>query len=85
LIPVRHKLLLLMSFSAPPAREMSLSGIIMGAVAATVVAMLPLLVMGLDSLTGFALIIILGAILGTLTTRPAYGRIMSGLQPILRS
>jgi len=85
LIAVRYKLLLLMSFSAPPAREMSLSGIIMGTAATTVGAMPPLPVMVFGSLTGFALIIILGAILGTLTARPAYGRIMSGLQPILRS
>ena len=50
--------------------------IIMGAAATTVVAMLPLLVMGFGSLTGFALIIILGVILGTLIARPAYGRII---------
>jgi len=50
--------------------------IIMGAAATTVVAMLPLLVMGFGSLTGFALIIILGVILGTFIARPAYGRII---------
>ncbi|HPS90788.1 MAG TPA: hypothetical protein PKV33_01415 [Methanothrix sp.] len=53
--------------------------------ATTVVAMLPLLAMGSGSLTGFALIIILGVILGTLTSRPACGRIMGGLQPLLLS
>ncbi len=50
--------------------------IILGAAATTVVAMLPLLVMGFGVLTGFALIIILGVILGTLVARPAYGRII---------
>ena len=50
--------------------------IILGAAATTVVAMLPLLVMGFGALTGFALIIILGVILGTLVARPAYGRII---------
>ena len=50
--------------------------IIMGAAATTVVAMLPLLVMGFGSLTGFALIIILGVIMGTFIARPAYGRII---------
>ncbi len=50
--------------------------IILGAAATTVVAMLPLLFMGFGSLTGFALIIILGVILGTFIARPAYGRII---------
>jgi len=38
--------------------------------------MLPLLFMGFGALTGFALIIILGVILGTFIARPAYGRII---------
>ena len=50
--------------------------IILGAAATTVVAMLPLLVMGFGALTGFALIIILGVIMGTFIARPAYGRII---------
>jgi len=50
--------------------------IILGAAATTTVAMLPLLAMGFGSLTGFALIIILGVILGTFIARPAYGRII---------
>ena len=50
--------------------------IILGAAATTCVAMLPLLVMGFGALTGFALIIILGVILGTFIARPAYGRII---------
>lgn len=50
--------------------------IILGAAATTIVAMLPLLYMGFGALTGFALIIIIGVILGTLVARPAYGRII---------
>jgi len=50
--------------------------IILGAAATTAVAMLPLLYMGFGALTGFALIIILGVILGTAIARPAYGRII---------
>jgi preprotein translocase subunit SecD len=50
--------------------------IILGAATTTCVAMLPLLVMGFGALTGFALIIILGVILGTFIARPAYGRII---------
>jgi preprotein translocase subunit SecD len=50
--------------------------IILGAAATTVVAMLPLLVMGFGSLRGFALIIIIGVVLGTFIARPAYGRII---------
>jgi preprotein translocase subunit SecD len=51
-------------------------GIILGAAATTAMAMLPLLYMGFGALTGFALIIILGIILGVLIARPAYGRII---------
>ncbi len=50
--------------------------IIIGAAATTVVAMLPLLYMGFGALTGFALIIIIGVILGTVIARPAYGRVI---------
>jgi preprotein translocase subunit SecD len=50
--------------------------IIIGAAATTAVAMLPLLYMGFGALTGFALIIIVGVILGTAIARPAYGRII---------
>jgi len=50
--------------------------IILGAAATTAVAMIPLLFMGFGALTGFALIIILGVILGTFIARPAYGRII---------
>lgn len=50
--------------------------IILGAAATTIVAMLPLIYMGFGALTGFALIIIIGVVLGTLVARPAYGRII---------
>ena len=50
--------------------------IILGAAATTVAAMLPLLWMGFGALSGFALIIIVGVILGTAIARPAYGRII---------
>jgi len=50
--------------------------IVLGAAATTVVAMLPLLFMGFGALAGFALIIIVGVILGTAIARPAYGRII---------
>jgi preprotein translocase subunit SecD len=50
--------------------------IILGAAATTAVAMLPLLYMGFGALTGFAVIIILGVILGVAVARPAYGRII---------
>ncbi len=50
--------------------------IILGAAATTAVAMLPLLYMGFGALTGFAVIIILGVILGVAIARPAYGRII---------
>ena len=50
--------------------------IILGAAATTAFAMVPLLYMGFGALTGFALIIIIGVVLGTAIARPAYGRII---------
>ena len=50
--------------------------IILGAAMTTIVAMLPLLYMGFGALTGFALIIIIGVVLGTVIARPAYGRVI---------
>jgi preprotein translocase subunit SecD len=50
--------------------------IILGAAATTVAAMVPLLRMGFGALTGFALIIIIGVVIGVLLARPAYGRII---------
>lgn len=50
--------------------------IILGAAATTAVAMLPLLYMGFGALTGFALTIIAGVVIGVGVARPAYGRII---------
>lgn len=50
--------------------------IILGAAATTAVAMLPLLYMGFGALTGFALMIIAGVVIGVGIARPAYGRII---------
>ncbi len=50
--------------------------IILGAALTTVAAMFPLLLMGFGALTGFALIIIIGVLIGVGIARPAYGRII---------
>jgi len=50
--------------------------IILGAAATTIAAMAPLLTMGFGALQGFALIIIIGVLIGVLIARPAYGRII---------
>ncbi|MFB3763690.1 MAG: preprotein translocase subunit SecD [Methanotrichaceae archaeon] len=50
--------------------------IILGAAATTAVAMLPLLYMGFGALTGFALTIIAGVVIGVGVARPAYGRLI---------
>jgi len=50
--------------------------IILGAAATTAVAMLPLLYMGFGALTGFALTIIAGVVIGVGVARPAYGRVV---------
>lgn len=54
-------------------------GIIMVAAGTTVVAMLPLAVMDLASLRGFAIITILGVLIGVFITRPAYGKIIMAI------
>ncbi|MDP3563554.1 MAG: preprotein translocase subunit SecD [Methanoregula sp.] len=51
-------------------------GIIVVAAATVVIAMLPLALMDLSSLKGFAIITILGVLVGVLITRPAYGTII---------
>jgi len=51
-------------------------GIIMVAACTTFIAMLPLVLMGLSTLKGFAIITILGVLIGVLITRPAYGKII---------
>lgn len=51
-------------------------GIIMAAAATVVIAMIPLALMDLSTLKGFAIITILGVLVGVIITRPAYGRII---------
>ncbi len=51
-------------------------GIIVASAATVVVAMLPLVLMDLSTLRGFAIVTILGVLIGVLITRPAYGRII---------
>jgi preprotein translocase subunit SecD len=46
------------------------------AAATTIIAMLPLAVLGLQQLRGFAIVTIVGVLLGVLVTRPAYGDIL---------
>ncbi len=54
-------------------------GIIMISAATMVIAMLPLAVMDLASLKGFAIITILGVLIGVTITRPAYGKIIMAI------
>ncbi len=54
-------------------------GIIMASAATVIIAMLPLAVMDLSSLRGFAIITILGVVIGVVVTRPAYGRIIMAI------
>jgi len=67
---------------APPTSKVyitRLSGafkIIISAAATSAVAMLPLLYMGFGALTGFALTIIAGVVIGVGVARPAYGRLI---------
>ena len=51
-------------------------GIILASAATVVIAMIPLAVMDLSTLRGFAIITILGVLIGVIVTRPAYGRII---------
>ncbi|MCJ7741312.1 MAG: preprotein translocase subunit SecD [Methanoregula sp.] len=53
--------------------------IIIVAAATVIIAMLPLLLMDLSTLKGFAMITILGVLVGVLVTRPAYGKIIMQL------
>ena len=46
------------------------------AAATVLIAMLPLALMDLSTLKGFAIITMMGVIIGVLVTRPAYGRII---------
>lgn len=50
--------------------------IIVTAAATVVIAMIPLILMDLSTLKGFAIITILGVLVGVIITRPAYGKII---------
>jgi preprotein translocase subunit SecD len=47
--------------------------------ATVVIAMLPLALLDLSTLRGFAIITILGVLIGVLITRPAYGKIIMAI------
>jgi preprotein translocase subunit SecD len=51
-------------------------GIIVVAAATVIIAMIPLALMDLSTLKGFAIITILGVLVGVLVTRPAYGKVI---------
>jgi preprotein translocase subunit SecD len=51
-------------------------GVIVASAATVVAAMLPLVLMDLSTLRGFAIVTILGVLIGVIITRPAYGRII---------
>jgi preprotein translocase subunit SecD len=53
--------------------------VIGAAAATTIIAMSPLAVLSLGDLRGFAIITILGVLIGVLLTRPAYGDILRRL------
>ena len=54
-------------------------GIIAVAAATVFIAMLPLALMDLSTLRGFAIITILGVVIGILVTRPAYGKVIMAI------
>ncbi|HON40381.1 MAG TPA: preprotein translocase subunit SecD [Methanoculleus sp.] len=54
-------------------------GIIALSAATVIIAMLPLALMDLSTLRGFAIITILGVLVGILVTRPAYGKIVMAI------
>jgi len=53
--------------------------IIFGAAATTIFAMLPLIFLGIGFIKGFAITTIVGVLVGTLITRPAYAKIIEML------
>ena len=53
--------------------------IIVIAAATVLIAMLPLALMDLSTLKGFAIITILGVLVGVIVTRPAYGKIIMAI------
>jgi preprotein translocase subunit SecD len=54
-------------------------GIIIASAATVFIAMLPLALMDLSTLRGFAIVTILGVLVGVIVTRPAYGRIIMAI------
>jgi len=54
-------------------------GIIVISAATVFIAMLPLALMDLSTLRGFAIVTILGVLIGVLVTRPAYGKIIMAI------
>ncbi|NYT07408.1 MAG: preprotein translocase subunit SecD [Methanomicrobiales archaeon] len=54
-------------------------GIIMVSAATVIIAMIPLALMDLSTLRGFAIITIIGVLVGVLVTRPAYGKIIMAI------
>jgi preprotein translocase subunit SecD len=54
-------------------------GIIVVAASTMIIAMLPLALMDLSSLRGFAIVTIIGVLIGVAITRPAYGKIIMAL------
>jgi preprotein translocase subunit SecD len=54
-------------------------GIIIISAATVLIAMLPLAVLDLSTLRGFAIVTILGTLIGVLITRPAYGQVIMGI------
>jgi preprotein translocase subunit SecD len=53
--------------------------VIGAAAATTIIAMSPLAVLSLGDLRGFALVTILGVLVGVIVTRPAYGDVLRRL------
>jgi preprotein translocase subunit SecD len=53
--------------------------IIVASASTVIIAMIPLVVMDLSTLRGFALITIIGVFVGVVVTRPAYGRIIMAI------
>ncbi|MDD1679259.1 MAG: preprotein translocase subunit SecD [Methanomicrobiales archaeon] len=54
-------------------------GIIVISAATVFIAMLPLAVLDLSTLRGFAIVTILGTLIGVVITRPAYGQVIMGI------
>jgi preprotein translocase subunit SecD len=53
--------------------------VIGAAAATTLIAMSPLMILGLGDLSGFAIVTIVGVLIGVLVTRPAYGDVLRNL------